>query len=397
MSVITIRLFRLINITGKNYVMIKNYFKTALRNVSRHATFSFINVLGLTAGLTACFLIYLYVSFEISYDRFHTRADRISRLVCDTRSQAGSSSGSVTPAAMGAAMKADLPEVENVVRFSKGNMSVRRGDVKFQEDHLLIADPTIFSVFSFPLLKGNPATALQKDFTMVLSETAAKKYFGSADPIGKTVIIGGGKGIPSTITGIMKDIPENSHIKADMILSNAFERDLDTNWTGLFYYTYVLLKPGTDRNALEAKLPSFVRDHVHQQSSLSYAFFLEPLQDVYLRSKRGGMESGGSISNVYIFSIIALFILIIAGINFINLSTARAADRAKEVGVRKVAGATGAQLIGQFLTEALIISLIAFVLAALLSAVLLPQFNQLAGKTLASGIFEQPGYMVTLF
>ena len=379
--------------------MLRNYLNTAFRNISRHATFSFINVLGLTVGLTAWFLIYLYVHFEMSYDRFNTRADRIARVVCDTRSPSGTSPESVTPAAIGAAMKADLPEVENMVRFSKGNIAVRRGGVKFQEDQLLIADSAIFSVFSFPLLKGDPGTALQKDFSMVLSETAAKKYFGTSDPLGKTVIIGGGKGIPATITGIMRDIPENSHIKGDMILSNSFEHDLDTNWTGLFYYTYVLLKQGTDRKALEAKLPSLVNKYVPtqvRQGALSYSFFLEPLKDVYLRSKRGGLESG-SIGTVYIFSAVALFILIIAAINYVNLSTARAADRAKEVGVRKVTGATRAQLIGQFMAEALLITFMAFLLATVLSAILLPLFNRLAGKTISRGIFEQPDNIIILF
>jgi putative ABC transport system permease protein len=378
--------------------MIQNYFRTALRNFSGHAIFSFINVLGLTVGLTACFLIYIYVSFEISYDRFHTKADRIYRVACDTKTPAGTSSGIVTPAAVGFNMKAALPEVESVVRFYRGGLTVRRGDVKFDEENILFADSSIFSVFDFPLLKGNPRTVLKTDFSMVLSETAAKKYFGLSDPIGKIVLLGG-TAIPSTITGIMKDIPENSHIKADMVLSNSFQNYLDTNWTALFYNTYVLLRPGTDEKKLESKLPAFLKRYIppgQQQSQLSYSLFLEPLRDVYLRSKRGG-EVSGSISNVYIFSVIALFILIIASINFINLSTARAAERAKEVGVRKVVGATRVQLIGQFMAEALLIALTAFILATLLSAILLPFFNDLAGKTLSPGIFEHRNNIIILF
>jgi putative ABC transport system permease protein len=378
--------------------MFRNHFKTALRNLYKHNIYSFINVMGLTVAMTACFLIYLYVSFEMSYDGFHTKADRIYRLVCDTKSATGTSSGSLTSPAIGAAIKADLPEAETVVRFSEANLTVRIGDIKFQEDHILIADSSIFSVFDFPLLKGNSHTALKAGFNMVISETAAKKYFGSSDPMGKTVLLGG-SAIPSTITGIMKDIPENSHIKADMILSNSFQHDLDSNWTGLWYYTYLLTTPGTDQKSLEGKFPKLIKDHAPreiQQGQISYSFFLEPLKDVYLRSKRGGMESG-SISNVHIFSVIALFILLIAGINFINLSTARAAERAKEVGIRKVAGAARAQLIGQFLVEALLISLTAFVLAIALSALFLPSFNHLLGKTMTHGIFEHLNNIIILF
>jgi putative ABC transport system permease protein len=384
--------------------MLKNYLKIAFRNLWKHKVFSFINIMGLTVGITACFLIFLYIQFELSYDSFHSKADRIYRVVCDIKTpteviNAGGPSWAVPPNA-----KDEFAEVESFVRIAGGdNVLIRKGDIKFNEENSMWADSSFFKVFDFKLVKGNPATALKEPFSVVFSETTAKKYFGNEDPIGKTLLITG-EGLPAKVTGVMKDIPENSQIKGDLVLSMStimkqWNHSLDSQWGNYGAQAYFLLTQGTNPKALQAKFPSFLEKRngtEMKKSQMLATLFLEPLKDVYLRSTRNGSNKG-NINNVYIFSIVAIFILLIACINFVNLTTARASERAKEVGIRKVVGAAKRQLAGQFIGESIIICLIAFVLAVSLSALLLPSFNQLAGKTISHGIFEHPQYLLTLF
>lgn len=383
--------------------MIKNYLKVALRKLWSHKAYSFINIMGLAIGMTACFLIYMYVSFELSYDSFHSKADRIYRVVCDIKTpteviNASGPSWAVPPNA-----KDEFPEIEYFVRTTGDNMLVKNGELKIQEDKAMWADSALFDVFDFKLLKGNPHTALKDQFSIVLSETAAKKYFAGADPMGQTLLITG-DAYPAKVTGVMRDIPENSLIKADMILSMStitekFSKGIDSQWGNYGSSAYLLLKPGTNHKALEAKFPGFLerRNGTEMKKSQMYAtLFLEPLRDVYLRSTRDDSKTG-NIHNVYIFSIIAVFILLIACINFINLTTARSVERAKEVGIRKVVGAAKAQLSGQFIGESILLCLIAFVLTVLLSALFLPSFNTLAGKIISTGIFRNPGLIALLF
>lgn len=383
--------------------MIKNYLKIAFRNLWRHKVYSFINIMGLTVGITACFLIFLYVRFELSYDKFHTKADRIYRLVCDTKTPTETLYESITSAPMAINIKKDFPEVEAAVRLEITSFLVRRGDKKFQEERSLYADSTFFEAFDFPLIKGDPKKALTGLFSIVLSETTAKKYFGSEDPMGETLLLRGDNRAV-TVTGIMKDMPENSHFKADVIVSmitrtQIFNPGRDNQWGNFGMYSYLLLKEGTDPHRLQAKFPAFLKKHngkEQEESQMFYTLTLEPLKDVYLKSKRESPDKG-SISNVYIFSVIAIFILIIACINFINLTTARASERAKEVGIRKVVGAAKSRLITQFLGESILICLLAFLLAILLCTLLLPQFNQLAGKIISEGIFKNSNYLLVLF
>jgi len=383
--------------------MIRNYIKIALRNLWRHRGFSFINITGLSIGITACFFIFIYVAFELSYDNFHTKADRIYRLVTDIKTPSETINTSSTSWAFAPDIKADLPEVEAFVRTSGGSFLVRRGDVKFQEENSMFADSTFFKVFDFKLVKGDPRTALTAPATIVFTESTAKKYFGSADPIGKTVLITG-DAIPATVTGVMKDFPGNSQIKADMIISmtsltQKFNKGIDGQWGNFGATTYLLLKPGTSPKALESKMPAFLQSRDGdgmKKSQMSYTLMLEPLKSTYLYSKRGGQEVG-SISNVYIFSIVAVFILLIACINFVNLTTARSVERAKEVGIRKVVGAEKSQLASQFIGESVVLCIIAFLLTLGIAALLLPAFNQLAGKTVSSGIFSNWYYVIILF
>jgi putative ABC transport system permease protein len=383
--------------------MLKNYFKIAFRNLWRHRVFSFINILGLTVGMTACFLIFLYVHFELSYDSFHSKANRIYRVVCDIKTPTEVIKAGGPSWAVGAHITQDFPQVEAAVRTTDDELLVRKGNVKFQELNSLWADSAFFGMFDFKLLKGNPKTVLQEPLSIVFSESAAKKYFGNADPVGQTVLLTG-EGFTAKITGIMKDIPENSTIKADMLVSMStltrkLNPGLDDQWGNYGNSTYVLLKPGTHPADLQAQLPAFLerRNGTEMKKINMYpTLFLEPLKDVYLRSTRNGNNTG-NINNVYIFSWVAVFILLIACFNFVNLTTARSAERAKEVGIRKVVGAVKGQLTGQFIGESVLLCAISFILTLVSTALLLPSFNHLAGKTISTGIFENLNFVLILF
>ncbi len=390
--------------------MLKNYFKIAFRNLWRHKAFSFINIMGLAVGMTACFLIFLYVSFETSYDNFHSKADRIYRIVSDVKTPSETISSGITIAPLAVYLKEDFPEVEDAVRISSDGFLVRKGNTKFQEEMSVMADSTLFNVFDFPLIKGNKNTALKEPMSIILSQKAAKKYFGKTDPLGQQLLLTG-KAINATVTGVMKNIPKNSQVQADMIVSMSSAQQIydrptsDSEWTNHGYLTYLLMKPHTDIKAFEKKLPGFMEAHHGKQMKelqMYESLYLEPLRDVYLKSTHTGFTPAktfvtGSITNVYIFSIIAIFILIIACINFINLTTARSAERAKEVGIRKVVGAARLQLARQFISESVIICIIAFALSVLLGVLALPIFNHLAGKEITDGIFNDPLQIVFLF
>ena len=258
-------------------------------------------------------------------------------------------------------------------------------------------------LFDFKLLKGNPKTALTAPFSIVLSETTAKKYFGKKDPMGKTLLITGDAS-PAVVTGVMKDMPENSQIKGDLVLSmstitKVWNDNLDQQWGNYGAQAYILLKPGINPKTLERKFPGFLekRNGTEMKKSQMFAtLHLEPLRDVYLRSTRNG-NTTGNINNVYIFSIVAVFILLIACINFVNLTTARSTERAKEVGIRKVVGAARIQVAKQFIGESVVICVIAFIFSVIASSLMLPLFNQLSGKTISNGIFQNGAYLLILF
>lgn len=382
--------------------MFKNYLKIAFRNLAKTKGFSTINIMGLAVGLTACFLIFLYVQFELSYDSFHSRSDRIYRVVANVKTPTELIVGSRPAMAVPPHLKHDFPEIESAVRIAQDELLVRKDDIKVAEENAAWVDSAFFNVFDFKLIKGDRKTALRDQFTVVLSETASKKIFGNKDPMGQTILIGE-EAFPTKVTGLMKDMPENSQFKADLLMSMTtrtqnLQRNMDSVWGGYWPLAYIMLKPGTDPKALEAKLPAFLEKYngtEMKNSQMVPTLFLESLRDVYLRSERDGQQKG-NITNVYIFSIVAAFILLIACINFINLTTARATERAKEVGIRKVVGAEKAQLTRQFIGESVLICLMAFLLSILFSALLLPLFNQLAGKTIATGIFANPDYLFIL-
>lgn len=380
--------------------MIKNYIKIAFRNLWRHKSFSLINIIGLAVGMTACLLIFMYVKFELSYDKFNQNFDQVYRLNTDIKTPNEVLHWSSASAPMGPALKADYPEVKEVARIFGASYLVESNNQKFQENNISFADPAIFKIFTLPLVKGNPETALKDPFSVVITETTAKKYFGNNDPIGKPLLLDGKH--PAMITGVMKDIPDNSHINFDMLISESTMEKLKmfnpNEWGNFNNYTYLLLPEGYDAAKLQAKLPAFLKRHISEdlrRKGHDFTLFVEPLSAVYMDVVRGAPVNG-SIDNVYIFSVIAIFILIIACINFINLTTARASERAKEVGIRKVIGAAKNQLTTQFLAESIIICTISFLLSGLLSLLLLPLFNQLSGKIISHNILEH-GYILILF
>jgi putative ABC transport system permease protein len=349
--------------------------------------------------MTAFFLIFLYVAFEFSYDSFETRGDRIYRLVTDVRTPNETLHQNVPPTPVIPRLMAEFPELQSVARVGLGDdwMVIRDGQA-FRVDNVARADSNFFKVFDYRLLKGDPNTVLKYPNSVVLSVSEAKKFFGSANPIGQTLIMTRDK-FSGTVTGLMEDMPENSHLKANMIFAQV---SLDTNetqqWSDYSYSTYLLLKPSASAAALQAKLPAFMQKiggAALSKAQEKPTLLLEPLRDIYLYSTRDG-SAQGNISNVRIFSIIGAFILLIAGINFVNLTTARSGERAKEVGIRKVIGASRMGLAWQFIGESILLSLIACVVAAALTNLLLPAFNHLAGKEISTGVFSRPGLLLVL-
>ncbi|HEX9503487.1 MAG TPA: ABC transporter permease [Patescibacteria group bacterium] len=354
--------------------------------------FSVANVLGLSVGLAASFLIYCYIDFEYSYDRFHAKADRIYRLVCDTRMVADSGSritpSALTAAPMGHMLQASFPQIESVVRLFKGNLLIRRGTVKFQEKRTVVVDADFLKVFDFPLLAGDPATAFKTPQSVVLTTSAARKYFGTANPLGQTVYLGP-NAWPTKVSGVLKDLPENSQIKADLFFTANFAPD-SINWSQLNYLTYLLMKSGSDLRPLQ-KIPAIIR------GDNTYTLSLEPLTSVHLHSGRPGGFESGNIDNLRLFSFIAVFILLIVTFNFANLATAQAVDRIRTIGTYKLLGASRRRLFGQLMGETLLLSLLAFLLASVTARLLLPVFNQLAGKAVSIGPFYDLHQLILLF
>jgi putative ABC transport system permease protein len=374
--------------------MIRNYLKIAFRNLWRHKSFSLINIVGLAIGLTASVLIFMYVKFELSYDDFNTKADQIYRVNTDLITSNEAMKWSISTAPMGPALKADFPEVLEFTRVFRSNVLVKVKDQLFKERRMLFAEPSLFKIFDFQLVKGSAEQALKNPYSVVLTESTAKKYFGSADPMGKTLVLD--NKYPVTVTGVVKEAPANSQLKFDLLYSvSSLDKEYPgrlSQWDNFGNFTFLLLKRGTNASLLQAKMPAFLRNHISEadkKQGMNYALFLEPLKETYMSART---IDGGNVKNVYIFSVIGLFILLIAAINFINLTTARATERAKEVGVRKVIGAGRNQLVWQFLGESIMICLISFVFAALLISLLLPMFNQIAGKEICNNIFEH-GYI----
>lgn len=368
--------------------MINNYLKVAIRNLLRQKGFSFINIFGLALGISCTALIGMWVMDELSYDRFHKDYEHIYRITAalpELKVHAA-----VSPAPLMLAIQNEIPEVEDAVRISDFNRSlVQVGDIKFEEKNILFADSNFFQFFTFPFIKGDAEHALRNPEGIVLTEQMAKKYFGSTDVIGKTIRKDNKEDF--TVTGVIANIPDNSHLRFDFVQPMRFlartNNDLKTNkWDNFNWFTYFRLNGKASQSgeaiaAMENKMQAIYKKN---EPVLKVSFILQPLSRIHLHSNfLADIPGHGNAQNVYIFAIVAIFILVVACLNFMNLATARAARRAKEVGLRKVVGAIRLHLTGQFLAESLVVALIALVLAVLIIYIVLPYFNTLGGKNLS--------------
>jgi putative ABC transport system permease protein len=374
--------------------MIRNFIKTAFRSLLKNKGFTALNIVGLALGLAACLLIVFYIADELSYDSYNTKADRIYRVNTDFKYNGVTTSYAIAAPPVAATLKHDFPEIEQAARLTpSANTRVKKGNENIQEYKVAYSDPAIFGIFTLPFIAGDAETALKEPHTVVINQTTAKKYFGSTNVIGSSLTFINDS-TDYKITGVMRDMPEQSHFNFDFFLSMASNpRSADNSFNHFNYQTYILLKQVASPQKLEAKFDAFMR-HYLNTATFNYDKFesqgnfirlnLTPLKEIHLHSNRQReLGVNGDIGYIYIFCAIALFILLIACINFINLSTARSANRAREVGVRKVLGSPRIYLIYQFMSESILITLFAAVLAILLACALLHPFNQMAGKDLA--------------
>ena len=378
--------------------MIKNYIKTAFRNLLKNKGFTAINVLGLALGLATCLLIVFYVFDELSFDKYNVNIDRIYRVNNGIKFGGNENLYSETPAPTASALKAAFPEIEQVARLrDRGGNQVKKGTQNIQEDNMVYADPTIFDVFTLPMIDGKPSTALKETHSVVITEKIALKYFNSINAVGKVLTFNDTAFYK--VTGVIKNIPKESHFNFDFFISMPTLGESKENaWFSNNFHTYILFRPGTDVKHFETKLPEFLRKEAEpqlvsilhmtfeklEQGGNYFRLSLIPLKKIHLESNsKDELSAKGDIKIVYIFSAIATFILLIACVNFMNLSTARSSNRAKEVGVRKVLGSPRKYLIAQFLTESIMVTLAGAIIAVLVAWALLPLFNQMSGKELA--------------
>ncbi|WOK04504.1 FtsX-like permease family protein [Imperialibacter roseus] len=384
-----------------HYGMLKNHIKITLRYLKSHKAFTFINLVGLTTGILVCFFALLFVEFELSYDKYHENSEHIYRLVTDVQTPNGARLESSAPP-MAPAVTANFPAVTDYARVFLDYMIVQSDPETFMREDLAYADASVFSVFTLPLVASNSATVLDAPYDAVLSETAAVKYFGTTDCLGKQLTLDGSTNV--YVVGVMKDMPYNSHFRTDIFLSmklltEVWNPGIKSNWHAFGTYTYLLLQNKPNIASLNKELTSFVAQHVDAEKG-SYSISIEPLTELYLHAEARGFRTGssvtGSINNVYILAIVALLVLSIAGFNFVNLSTALSLNRAKEISVRKVLGAAKRQLLFQFLADAVFLSLVAFTLALAMFVLFSPFFNQLVGKPISTNIFNHLGFVGSL-
>jgi putative ABC transport system permease protein len=373
--------------------MFKNYFLTSMRSLMRSKGFSSINIIGLAVGFATFSLISFYVYNELSFDRYHQNADRIFRIVENLRTENEELFQSTSSPPMGPNFLREFPEVVSYVRFQQWSLLAQRNNISSYERDSYIADSTVFDVFSFNLLKGDKKTALREPFSIVLTESMAKKYFGNEEPLGQTLKMDYDN---YKVTGVMEDVPENSHFRFSNLISfstwsrnNKRAEDVAWFWNG--FHTYLLLRDAESADQVRAKMKDFIAKNIEKGGMYYEDLPLQPLTSIYMAPPRS-WENGarGSMSNVYILSIIAVFILLIACFNYINLATARASRRLKEVGLRKSLGALRRMLIAQFLGESLIVTFIASLIAVMLAWIALPAFRTLVESPLSFSIFPNP-------
>ncbi|MCF8308892.1 MAG: ABC transporter permease [Bacteroidales bacterium] len=391
--------------------MFKNFLKIATRNFIRRKSFTFINILGLGIGMAASILIAMWVFHEISYDEFHTDSDRLYRMEREIFLHGQHHNVPVTSALYGPTMVEDMPGVISYMRLMNRDISMKDSKDVFQTKKVIFVDSNFFSFFSFPLLKGNPETVLKEPNSVVLTQEEAKRFFGEKDPINKEIEIEWySDNRRLKVTGVMGEIPDNSHFQPNILISFSTTEDVmesqHSRWSNNYLYNYIKLDKNTDIAQVESKSPAFIRKHMSHlpdvfNINIDINKMLElnfrPIESIHLTSKsQYDIAPQGSLTSVIIFSIISVLILLIAAFNFMNLSTALAEKRAREVGLRKTIGASKKSLIIQFLGESLLMALIAFILALLLIEMVLPVFNNLLDKNLTWHMLTQTGPLVAL-
>ena len=393
-------------VTHKIYwsaTMFFNYLKISFRNLKKHKSYSFINIFGLAVGLVCFVLIGLFVQYELSYDSFHNNSDRTYRIIAQQpgNEYMGSDMFALTPTAMSATMKSDFPEVEFATYFGMTRTLLSVEDETFRESGVL-SDGDFFQIFSYQWYEGNPETALEDPNSIILTNSLANKLFGSDKAIGKSInqTYGNGKEVTKTVTGVVADPPKNSHFTFNYVINDQttpyYKYNLD-EWSNTNYYSFITLKDGASAEEFAQKLPAFAETYIGSSDYYKNSpeklpvHSLQALKDIHLHSSglNFNPSSSGSINTVYMFSAIAIIILLIACVNYMNLSTARSLTRSKEIGVRKVVGAIRSNLVVQFLSEAVVISLLSIIAAVLFIALILPTFSNLIGRELTTQIFLQ--------
>ncbi|MDQ3278601.1 MAG: ABC transporter permease, partial [Bacteroidota bacterium] len=379
--------------------MLKNYFTIAIRHLQKNKLYALVNIFGLAIGIGSCLLIGIYISHELSFDRFHQHADRIARVTWEYNFGDAENKTATTGTKVGPEFKRRFPEVQAYSRLLKYGRVVGYGTQLYEEENFLYADSAFFNMFTFPLLKGDPATVLDAPDKLVITQTAAKKYFGTDDPIGKTVKVGGTKDF--LITGLAQDAPANSQIQFDFVGSfTSLTASKSEKWSEANYITYLLLQNEKNLPGLQRKINTFIakagKEEMQLQGNQFMAYHLEPLTNVHLHSQLEGFEPNNNIVYIYILAVVAVLILLIACVNYTNLSTAQSAKRSGEISMRKVLGAGRAQVFSQFISESFLLTLVAVVLALGLSAFSLPYFNQLSGKNLSAAVFFSPAVLFSL-
>jgi putative ABC transport system permease protein len=380
--------------------MIRNLFRVALRSIQKDKAYSVLNILGLTIGISFSLLLIFYVLDELSYDRFNEKADRIYRIVSFVNEPENKMKWSATQFPLRNVLQQKYQEVDQAVRFIGADKAMyRNGEVKFYEDRIYYADSNLFNVFTYSFIEGNPQMALMEPHSMVLTKTLAEKYFGKGtSAMGKTLQNNHGDNFK--ITGVIKDVPRNSHIRFSALISEStLPKDFSNNWGSFGFFTYVLLKPHVDVAAFDKKLRPLYGEFmapIFKQFNIEIHYSVQPITSIHLHSQFSGEpEELGNMSYIYIFSSVALFMLIIACINYMNLTTARSARRAREIGIRKVAGSLKSQLVAQFLVESILMAFLALLLSLLVIYLLLPAFNNIAGKSISyATLFQYPAILI---
>ena len=394
--------------------MYKSYFKIGWRNLVKNKGLFTINVAGLALGIGTCLIIMLFVVNELSYDRYNENADRIVRIVLKGKVSGEIIKEAVTAAPVAATLKNEFPEVIEGTRLRQfGSLKVTYKQTTYRSGKIAFVDPNFFKVFTLPFLHGDPNTALAEPHTIVITSDEALKYFGNEDPMNKLLEFKD-SGELFKVTGIIEDMPVNSHFHFSMLASmEGLAHAKEDNWMASNYFTYLLLNEGTDLKEFEAKLPAIIKKYMGPQvvqigmtfekfteNGNEIGLYVQPLTDIHLYSDFAGtteLEAGGDVKTVYIFGAVAVFMLLIACINFMNLSTAGATRRNKEIGVKKVLGSQRGQLIQQFLTESFISTALAMILGVVLVVLALPVFNQLSGKSLEAGFLLNQYVLAALF